>query len=1008
MRRLLSWGLCIALLLSSSIIVRADETTTEVYNTINVEFSDKKGSTEPLKVMMQNNNVYVNAEEIGLRLGYQVSITEKYVSIYNKEANKNVPYGMTVFYYDKAKADHMIFNKMVEYETPFECVKNNQGIWIPLEYSLFLLNSSLLIVNDTILIDMPRKNIIDIYMDILKNNDTYLFDWFNDFGYSEQDELCIGSASHFVNLFNGLLEQDGASWVQIVQMFAMDNSSYDSRYGEAVAQLFCTYSDEELKQEIDNMERMMDNFNSEGTLGKTLLAIGKSVPSDADIGTLQENCLKLKDQIDGSNISIATYNRVYQTLENACDTTTLFEDTAGYVMDAQKEITDSTYLKQLFTIAEVVGYAKEFQNQDEFAVEALAHFVEDTNSRSVMSNAMKEGINNYTTMLRTDIVSYSALQYLKNNYDDIIMGATDFSGSLGTEATLMLIAWDLVKSANILNIGDKIEAADMFELAMYSSIFQSDAFVSYQSIRNKTFESVDSITSENLYEVSQLCYAYLKSCYITRNAALASLKGKMADTQEKIQPLIEQQNSINEEIAGYLVELKDANLTNEKLCYGFLLDNNKQYLKDYMDKNHLVDIVSSKNIEVSEYFENYEELVKILDMQLITEHWQFENWDSYMKEQFYIEGDGKVFSMKNEGNSNIKLYNISLGENIKHGENALKDNGWIDYYSYENVNEYVALLNNKKYMLTIYIDNNENITSWYINNWPDGEDMEEIFSELQKGENENITGVNLNGNWCSVDGKHVFHFGNYCNPGDFADAYYVNFDGDRNVSCNVEEDGNNQIYVKPFDDYQRSYTFSVVNEQLVSDEFVLDKVPEKYTTRLLGEWNNSEYTYEFDENGKYYIYSEETTWGMYYVISDSQIVLSNKSEDFKIVNCTIEGNELLLNDCLILLKEGEYSNSMTGLENLSDVIEGIWCDEEMGMEEYHFYGNGSYERCSVVYNNDNELIYSNCIESGSYTIVNFDTVRINFNGGFTMDFMYDETAISLQNGNGGKVYVKKN
>ena len=64
----------------------------------------------------------------------------------------------------------MLFTKMADYEAAFESVKNEKGAWIPLEQSLLLLNSSMLIVDNTILIDMPSKNIIDIYMDILKDN----------------------------------------------------------------------------------------------------------------------------------------------------------------------------------------------------------------------------------------------------------------------------------------------------------------------------------------------------------------------------------------------------------------------------------------------------------------------------------------------------------------------------------------------------------------------------------------------------------------------------------------------------------------------------------------------------------------------------------------------------------------------------------------------------------------------------------------------------------------------
>lgn len=595
MKQIISLLLCITMLLSFVNVVLADEVKDDVYNTVSVEFSDNIGNLEKLQVMVKDDNVYANAEELGTRLGYDVSVSDEYVSIYNKETDENVPYGLTVFYYDSTKVGHMLFTQMVDsYEAPFETIENENGVWIPLEYSLLLLNSSMLVVDNTILIDMPSKNIIDIYMDVLKNFNKYSFDWNKDFGYTDIGWKVIGSASHVVNMFNGILDMDGATWVQFVQMFAMDSSSYDSKYGESIAELFCTYSDKELEQEVKHVKKIMGYFNGSGTLGKALSTLEDSMPTDDDIGKLQETCQELKDKIDGSNESVTAYSRAYQTLENATDKAILFDNTAGIITGVQKQVKEATgIVGKMFTVAEAVGYAKEFQNQDKFALESLMAFVENKDLQNTMSNAMKSGIEVYTYMLQQDILTYSALQYLMKNYDSLLEDAVDLSSSLGTQANLILIGWNFVQSANILNIGDKIKAADQFELATYGTIFQSDAFIDYQNIRNNTFNDVKNITPENLHEVTQSCYAYLKFCYITREAAIASLKAKTKNTQEKIQPLIDYQNSINEEIAGYLVQMKNADTENENGCYGFLLEDNDEYLKKYTSA-HLQEVICQK------------------------------------------------------------------------------------------------------------------------------------------------------------------------------------------------------------------------------------------------------------------------------------------------------------------------------------------------------------------------------------------------------------------------------
>ena len=614
MKRFLSLFLSIAIVFSSVNIVNAQENVDIKYITVQVEFSDNIGTTEDLQFMAIGNNVYANAEELGTRLGYQVSISDTNVVIANREKSGTVPYGMTVFYYDSTKISHMLFTKMADYEAAFESVKNEKGAWIPLEQSLLLLNSSMLIVDNTILIDMPSKNIIDIYMDILKENQKYLFDWQEDIGLSEENEDTMGKASAVVTMFNGLLDLDGDSWVQFVQSFALDSSSYDAKYGEKLAMLFCTYSDDELEQQVKEMEDLMSHFNGEGALGKAINAIDKDL--DEKIDDLLKTSNELKSKIDtNNNESIVAYNKSYQALENACDKADFFSDATELYTKVGKEVSEATsFLDKFYKVAEVVGFASEFQNQDEFAVSALTKFVSDSESQSVMSKAMKESIEDYTTILQTNVAGYSAIRYLEENYDDLIFEATNLVSSLGLPAQLMLIGWD-VMSDNIPFYKEGLNNADSYMLFMYANIFQADAIEAYQTLRNATFDDVENITLEKLYEVSQYCYTYLKSCYIARNAALGSLK---EETKASVPYLIEYQNSINEEIAGYLVQLKNAEVTNDSKCYGFLPSDNAEYVKKY-DGSKLANIIEKADSQKEPVLDSYEESLKNILSESISE-----------------------------------------------------------------------------------------------------------------------------------------------------------------------------------------------------------------------------------------------------------------------------------------------------------------------------------------------------------------------------------------------------
>ena len=143
-------------------------------------------------------------------------------------------------------------------------------MWIPFEFSLLLLNSSDVVLDNQVHIEMPQKNIIDIYMDILKNNDRYLFDWKSDAGASDGSIFAMGTGAYFVQVFSGILDKDGASWLQLIDSFNLKMDSYDRKYAESFARMFCTYSDEELTLNVEAMKEKMKPFNGDNWVTKSI------------------------------------------------------------------------------------------------------------------------------------------------------------------------------------------------------------------------------------------------------------------------------------------------------------------------------------------------------------------------------------------------------------------------------------------------------------------------------------------------------------------------------------------------------------------------------------------------------------------------------------------------------------------------------------------------------------------------------------------------------------------
>lgn len=583
MKRILCLLLTIALMCSSSIDLFAAES--EKYVAIPVEYSDNVGNSEQLDLMVKNKNVYVNAEMIANRLGYQCGSDDDHITIYNREDN-DLPIAFTQFFYNNTKVNHTVFMQMLDtYEAPFPSVRNDRGSWIPLEYSLLILNSGLLILDDSMLIDIPCKNIVDSYYDIMKKHTIYNFDWNKDFGYTEADWKVIGASSHISNLFNGILDFDGDSWGAMFQSFLLDSSSYDKKYGEDLALLLCGESEAEVNESIKKMELYQGILSEDGKLGEILTTYSANL--DAEVGMLYENCEEILENIKEGNSSVAIYNRTYRALEDAFDKQTWFSNTGGNIIKAQKGISDLTsFLDVGLKVAEVVGYRNEFENQDEFCLSALNHYLDNSTSSAILSDEMKRSMKDYSDTLSSNMAEYSATRFFNENIDNWIVDALPINDVIGTQASIALFAWNIASNV-VPFISNGLDATDKFELALYSQIFQADAYLNYLNLRNTILSSARTLSSEELYNLSRYCFIYLKSCYITRNAALSTLNGKRDSVKEQIQPLIDYQDSINKDIAKTMILLKTANKTNEGNVYGFLPSENEGYLNRY-DDNELI------------------------------------------------------------------------------------------------------------------------------------------------------------------------------------------------------------------------------------------------------------------------------------------------------------------------------------------------------------------------------------------------------------------------------------
>lgn len=601
MKRIISLFLALVIMISTATTSLAANTGKEYYS-VQVEYSDNIGHQEELDVMIQNNHVFVDAKMLAERLGYTFEENEEGAVIYNQDTLNGLPYMITQFQYNSTQVSHVLFNHMIDtYESPFASVKNSKGSWIPLEYSLLLMNSGMMITDDVLLIDIPTKRIIDCFYDIARNSQKFSFDWADDFGNKETNINILGGSSHLVNVFNGLLRFDGASWAALFQQFTGSMTSYDEKYGQNLAMLLCTKSDKELQATIDKVDMFIDVLDEDGKSGQMLSSA--SVMSDSQVGTLYENCEAILQKVKSGNSPLVSYNRSYQALEAALDRQIWFSNTGGNILEVQKGVSSAdgkafTLFDVGTRVLEVAGYTQEYQNQDVFSLAALAHYLDTENGGLELPEAMKKSMIDYSEALSGSIGENTTKRFAES-VNQWILDEIPINEALGNQAAAVLFAWNIT-SNTIPFIADGLSSADNFELALYSQVFQGDAFLNYLSKRDSIFADAGNITAENVYEFAQYCYIYLKSCYITREAALASLADITGSTKEKIRPLVDYQNSINAEIAKIMVELKAADKTNEDCAFGFLLSDNEDYLGKYDDSQLLqwVRTMKSDNLDI--------------------------------------------------------------------------------------------------------------------------------------------------------------------------------------------------------------------------------------------------------------------------------------------------------------------------------------------------------------------------------------------------------------------------
>ncbi|MGN0398998.1 MAG: hypothetical protein ACI4EO_02605 [Blautia sp.] len=251
----------------------------------------------------------------------------------------------------------------------------------------------------------------------------------------------------------------------------------------------------------------------------------------------------------------------------------------------------------------------------------------------------------------------------------------------------------------------------------------SSEYMSFDSLAGKCFEYDDGTL---LYSIEFL----EESGKITANMGTFSSGGKGTCLEMFEVELKNGENSyiVDTFVSGFGVVEENNNITiipQEDTVHVLWIDSNG---KTKVDADFLsVGMNSNEQIELSDYIfdfqynnSDYGKLVTKLNMEP-AQYWQFSDAYSYVADQFYVEWKDGLFSMKNEGFNNVKLYGMQIGDRMNQVIKNLENAGWEYYSFYEDSYTYFSNINERKCMLEVRVDANDNIVYWYINNWPQGD-----------------------------------------------------------------------------------------------------------------------------------------------------------------------------------------------------------------------------------------------------------------------------------------------
>ncbi len=170
---------------------------------------------------------------------------------------------------------------------------------------------------------------------------------------------------------------------------------------------------------------------------------------------------------------------------------------------------------------------------------------------------------------------------------------------------------------------------------------------------------------------------------------------------------------------------------------------------------------------------------------------------------------------------------------------------------------------------------------------------------------QNLASFDIDGFWYTSDEHYVYNIYTQHPDAGFGTLYYADLKNSSDAKPGqVKQTSSYSALLNPMEDKGFSTEVFAAGNELVSEDFTLQKVDSSVVSSLIGTWSNNDLTYTFDEHGTYTLKtSHNSYWGYYFLIGNNEIVLGRYSSNLKVREYQITGNTLTIDNSTPFTKQ---------------------------------------------------------------------------------------------------------